>query len=308
MKYILAFVLCISSVTFAQTKTTEGTGSTKMNSSNTVNDSAGKGKSSQKSGGGANQMAGTAFMMLCMVGCTQAPPNMKYACYACPLAGMALSQALADNGAADESGKTYDASLNGGDYSVAGLDGGYTAEGYKDTSGTKTAATIKENLDKLKSYGYTVNPDGTVTTPDGKTVSSDTFSSAGGMAGAGYSPSEISAAQASIAKVNKQIADEYGGGKVVAVAVDSSGGGAGGGSGSSYEKDTSFDDYLKSLKRGGMSGAAAQRAVAGKVVVIDGQAYGVKGDNIFTMVAREYSERRDHQGFLAPLPEAKPKK
>lgn len=306
MKYILAFVLCISNVAYAQTKTTEGTGSTKMNSSNTVNDSAGKGKSSQKSGGGANQMAGTAFMMLCMVGCTQAPPNMKYACYACPLAGMALSQALADNGAAEESGKTYDASLNGGDYSVAGLDG-TNPEGYTDKSGTKTAATIKENLDKLKAHGYTVNPDGTVTTPDGKTVSSDTFSSAGGMAGAGYSPSEISAAQAAIAKVNKQIADEYGGGNVVAVGVDSSGGGGGGSSGS-YEKDTSFDDYLKSLRRGGASAGDIQRAVAGKVVVIDGQAYGVKGDNIFTMVAREYSERRDHQGFLAPLSEAKPKK
>ena len=302
MKYILAFALCISNVAYAQTRTTEGTGSTKMNSSNTVNDSANKGKSSQKSGSGANQMAGTALMMLCMMGCSNVH---KYACYACPLAGMALSQAMSDSGAADQSGKTYDASLNGGDYSVAGLDGsGYTPEGYKDTSGTKTAATIKENLDKLKAMGYTVNPDGTVTTPDGKTVSSGTFSSAGAMAGAGYSPSEISAAQSTLDKLNKKIAEEFGGGNVVAVAVDSSGGGGGGSSGS-YEKDTSFDDYLKSLRRGGSSTADIQRAVAGKVVVIDGQSYGVKGDNIFAMVAREYSERRDHQGFLGPVPAPK---
>lgn len=295
---VLILALSITCTAFAQTKTTEGTGSTKMNSGNTVNDSANKGKSSQKSGSGANQMAGTALMMLCMVGCQSVH---KYACYACPLAGMALSQAMSDSGAAEQSGQTYDASLGGGDYSAAGIDGTYTPEGYKDTSGTKTAETIKANLDKLKAMGYTVNPDGTVTRPDGSKVSSSTFASAGGMAGAGYSPSEISAAQATLDKINKQIAAEYGsGGNVVAVGVDASGGGGGGGS-DSYAKDTSFDDYLKSLRNGG-GAASIQRAVAGKVVVIDGQSYGVKGDNIFAMIAREYTERREHQGFLPPTP------
>lgn len=295
MKSILTLLLFVSQMAFAGTATTEGTGSTKMNAGNSVNNSASKGKSSQESSAGANQMAGMAFTMACLAGCSNVH---KYACYACPLGAMALSQAMANKGAAGESGATYDASLSDGGYNAAGVYGdGTTPTGATDGSGTQTASTIQANLDKLKALGYKVNPDGSVTTPEG-TFAKENFSSAGAMAGAGYSPSDIKAASAMIDKINKQIADEYGGDRVVSVGVDSSGGG--GGSYGSYErKDDGFDDYLKSLRRGHGTGTANyQRMIAGKSINVGGEPLGVKGDNIFKMVERQYTNLNGRKEFL----------
>lgn len=297
MKYILSILIFVSPLAWSGgTATTEGSANTSMSNNGTINGSANQGQKSQKSGSGANQMAGMAFTMLCMMGCNKIS---EYACYACPLAGMALGQMGADDGAAGESGAVADASKVG-DYSVAGMDGSTTypgsTTGTTDSSGVSTSMTPKDALAALAAKGFTLNPDGSVNTPDNGKVNSDTFSSSGSMAKAGYSAADIKAAQAAIEKVNKDIDAKYGN-HAVAVGVDTSGGGGGGGS-STSSGDSAFDAYLKRLRGGGAGVHSAQRMLAGKSINLGGERVGVAGDNIFKMIERHYTDLSVRNEFI----------
>jgi len=303
MKIILSILIFVSLPAWAN-QTTEGTGSTSMSPNNTINQGANRGSASQGSGKSANQMAGMAFGMLCMVGCSQIS---QYACYACPLAAMAIGQLGADGDAQKQSDLTADASFSGGGYNAAGTgtDTTYDISSLvppgTDTSGAKPTS-IKDISAALKSKGYTLNPDGSVKTPDG-VLPADTFNSAAGMAKAGFSSAAIKAATAALEKVNKDIDAKYGGDRVVAVGVNSSAGGydgGGGGSSGRSSSDSAFDEYLRKL-RGGMGGdGSAKRGVAGKSINVGGEPVGVKGDDIFKMVERQYSAKTVRNEFIKP--------
>lgn len=295
MNYVLSILICISLPAWSQTRTTEGTGSTSMGNGGNINNSASRGQASQSSGKGANQMAGMAFGVMCMMGCNQIS---QYACYACPLAAMAIGQMGEDGGAEKQSGQVYDASLGGGGYSAAGTgyDTAYNpATGTTDNSGT-SPTSIKDVSDALAAKGYKLNPDGSVTTPDG-VLPKDTFNSAGNMAKAGFSSSAIQSAMAAIDKVNKDIDAQYGGDRVVAVGVNTSGDGFGGGGGGSETRgDSAFDEYLKRLRGGG--GFSARRMLAGKSIRVGGEPMGVKGDDIFKMIERQYNSLNARNEFI----------
>lgn len=299
MKYLVTLLLCISLPAWSA-QTTEGTGNTSMN---TINQGANRGSASQGAGKSANQMAGMAFGMLCMVGCSQIS---QYACYACPLAAMAIGQLGADGDAQKQSDQAADASFSGGGYNAqgTGYDTNYDISGLvpagTDTSSAKPTS-IADISKALASKGYTLNPDGSVKTPDG-VLPADTFNSPSSMAKAGLSSSDIKAATAAIEKVNKDIDAKYGGDRVVAVGVNTAGGGYedGSGGGRHSSGDSAFDEYLRKL-RGGVGGAGnIKRGVAGKSINVGGEPVGVKGDDIFKMIERQYSSKSARNEFIKP--------
>jgi len=266
--------------------------------SSSINPAASQGKSSQDMGKMINMATSAAMMAACLEPC----PKCQYAL--CAIGALAALQALAQGEAAGQSGSVKAAT----DYTGQSTDNG-TNNGPGGSSNPINAVDptgtveFKEGMKKLKEAGYSVTKEG-VTFPDGSVKPASAFSSPGGMAAAGMSPSAIQEAQKILAAVEKDAA-KYGAGSVASVPVE--GGGGGGSEGNSgANKDGDSDSRYGSYKNPFAVGADQKRKmVAGKTVLFAGEPIGVSGQNIFDMIHDKYQRMRQSNYFIeddAPSP------
>ena len=259
-----------------------------------INHDASKGQSSQQMGQIMNGVAGAA-----MIAASDGCENVML----CVMGALALAQAAMMGKAAGQSGATYNASLNDG---LPAPDGGpapgpppdYNPDNPTLPPGNPGAGP----LNNLKTNGWTFSP-GKVTTPDGKTYSSDDFKSKEAMENAGFSGAQASSAMAALGKINAKLDEQAkallnNDAHVVTMGID---GGGGGGGGRSPASSDSLDDYLKKLRSPfGMNAKQKGDMVAGKSIAHGDDRIGVQVDDIFQMVARTYQANRDRAQFIEP--------
>ncbi|MCB0390722.1 MAG: hypothetical protein KDD58_05515 [Bdellovibrionales bacterium] len=164
----------------------------------------------------------------------------------------------------------------------------------------KTAGELNAAIQKLKGdidkSGYDLNLEKqTVTDPNGTETS---LSSLNDMLsnGTGLSESEYADLKDKMKKISDKVNADY---KVSSMGFD--GGGGGGGSLGQFnfeglDSNSMLDDYLKRLRQG-----RKPAAVAGMQRVVNGEAIGVAGDDIFKMVRRRYQSKRDANIFIEKL-------
>lgn len=169
--------------------------------------------------------------------------------------------------------------------------GGDTNPFAKKGSGSDPA-TLARNLDNLKSQGYKLNEDGSVTDPKGKTYPAG-FGSVADLKSSGADGKGLAFVKNLQDEYNKKFKDAMA--NVSSMGFNNAGGGAGGG-GSSYQADNSdpFADFLKKMKNKNR----APTSVAGMKKVINGDAIGVAQDNIFDMIHRRYKKKKESGFFL----------
>lgn len=152
---------------------------------------------------------------------------------------------------------------------------------------------INNDLNRLRQMGVTVNPDGSVTTPDGKTRNFGDMSP-GALSRAGMSGGDIKSFMADV-KAAQAKADAQ------AKATDGSSemfGETPGGGGSRGTITTGMPNTNPSGGRSGLDRNPAQ--VAGMSVSYGGEQIGVGADNIYMMIHRRYNLHREGGGFIDP--------
>lgn len=201
---------------------------------------------------------------------------------------------------------------NGSDATVAAVSTGPVVDSASDSSyggsgisytGTPEWQAAQEQIANLEAQGYKFDrTNGTVTTPDGKKLSSSTFASNASMASAGLTPLEINASNAAKAKMNADIAAKLKGADGSMYDGDLGGGGAG----SATASATSADGGLapgslgKNNSNLGINRDPAQ--VAGMAKNFNGEPIGVAGDGIFSMMNKRYGVKQQGGSFLSPGP------
>lgn len=193
----------------------------------------------------------------------------------------------------------------GGGGSTAGNPFGANGGGLTEGDKARIGELLRQE-NELKKAGFKIDHEnGTITTPDGKTFNTASFSSPGAMAAAGFKQNQINDAMKGYAEAMKAGEKEYrrilaqeeaGGG-----ALDSDGGmagGAGSAAGGAAGGDK-FDMGAYLRKMNGADGAAGEgRGVAGLQKKIGNESIGVAGDNIFQMVSRKYQHEQHQGNFL----------
>lgn len=245
-----------------------------------INSGASEGKSSQESGSAMNNMIGAAMIA---AGMAQQPPNMPLIM----MGMMALMQGAQDSSDAGKSADSYQASLYGTPNST-----NQPPSPTPDSGNALSSPLAEKGLSELQNAGYTMNPDGSFTGPDGKKIIGNDFSTASAMQSAGFDPKSSADAAAYLAKVNAETGG--GGAHAVSMGVDGEGGGGGGGTQSGGDSDGSFAYKNPWL----LSKADKRKLVQGKSVNLAGEPIGVRGDNLFDMVHRAYERKVKADNFI----------
>lgn len=265
-------------------------------SPSSINSDAKKGQNTQMIGMILNGAAAAYFASQC-------PENTP----SCMMALMALSSALQMKGAADQSGRTYDATLN---YPPPGSPGPGPGPGGGPppdyVPGDLPPGVLPPGADRdfrrMGSEGWTMH-NGKVFGPDGKEYTPDDTKSEAALINAGFSPSQASGAMSKLGKVNAMLAEkakQLGADDPHLISMGVDGGGGGGASRSPASED-GLDDYLKRLRNPfGLNGKQKGAMVAGKSLAHGDDQVGVKQDNIFQMMNRAYQSRRDDDQFIEP--------
>jgi hypothetical protein len=199
-------------------------------------------------------------------------------------AGMTMGQVDWNAGGAGSGGVSYDPDLKN-----AGLD-------------PKKIEAIQKNLTSEKGLnGFKLSKDGkTLTTPDGKKMSTSVGSSAASLAKAGFDKNAIAAAMGLAAKTEKGVIEKIGS-HTAAVGFNET---AGAGSIKSGSSSTSGSGG--GYGYGGINAAnnplrdPAASSVAGLTTEFNGEKIGVAQDQIFQMISRRYDHKmqREGEGFL----------
>lgn len=323
---IVLCILALSQTSFAQVGSTQsgGTQTTSVAPSSSINKNANSGKALQLIGAGTNAALAALMVKPCATGNTMS----------CVIAAMSAAQAASMLVGAGSAGKTAKATAY--DFPT-GMGGGTPGSGQPtactfgpscvDTDGDgrpdtqDTTSTFggprtdgemintisnqaKGVLGEMNKKGFKVNPDGTVTKPDGSKVSGSAFSSPSSMAAAGMSAEEISDFQNALSKA-QQSAD-----KARAVAIETEGGGGGGsamggsrktassGGGAGFDLSKLFGDKNKNDGK--------NKVGAGLTKQLGTDTIGVASDNMFEMVSRQYRKQESQQEFFAPAAAAAP--
>jgi hypothetical protein len=303
--YLLLSLWLCQSTAFGQSVVSDSNGGTTTATGNpsstspSINPAANQGQSSQNSGALANMAAGAALMAACMM---TTPPNLAL----CALGALAMAQGAADSGAGNQSGNTAGLS-NASGTNPAGTTPATPAPGLVgDPSGTTstinngtpggstTAGLTQAGQAALANAGYVVTPAG-VTTPSGTTVPASSFGTASGMSAAGFGASDIQDAQKAIADLNKNAAS---GATVSGVATNDSGGGGPSMTNGAGAGGSSGLSALNIKNPFALTNEAKKGLVAGKTVLLDGEPIGVRGDDIFEMVHKAYTKKRERNAFL----------
>lgn len=208
---------------------------------------------------------------------------------ACVMAAMAAAQA----GAAGSAGKgaKYTASLQ--------------SQGPGSGSGTTTVDVgtpgADVQLDQIKAElgkkGVEVSADGkSVSLPDGRTVPMDASSvTPEGMAANGFTPDQISAAQAALAEAQEKAAkfSPVGGSEVADYGVTSGDGGDGGIGGSGGSSSPTY------VVRNRSAGKREAPNLSGMSKNFGTDKIGVSADHIFEMITRRYKAKEASNTFLS---------
>lgn len=213
--------------------------------------------------------------------------------WACPLAAMSFAQVASTGSSASSAGDVSSAF----DYSngFSGFDemGTVTYDGktYTPQDLAKLQTSAKENLDKLKSQGYSVDPaTGEVTTPGGSAPASSMGSGAA-MAAAGLiDESMIDEYDDQIKKIQNQ--------KIDVVSMGTSGGGGGGARSGARTYKSSYDDYDPYAALRAMQRKPASAKTQGLTKNFGGDPVGISTDNIFDMLHRNYQKKVQAREFV----------
>lgn len=169
--------------------------------------------------------------------------------------------------------------------------------------------TVREEFERgqvtlrnMSRNGYTVNRDGSVRLPNGRTVKPSTFRNKNEFVAAGFSPGGFAAVQGASAGIQQASA------AAVAGAADSApksegadeGGGGAGGSATAASAAASLGE----LNLGAapvLEGDGRQTAsIGGESVNLNGEPIGVSVDNVFSMMTRRYSFENEKDSFIGP--------
>lgn len=258
-------------------------------------------KTAKQSSGQAGQMmimnAATAAALIAAA--QAAPPPARPPLYI--MAAATVAQGLLMGGGKNNANGI--ANVTDGGFSGGGFDPFLPGSGTDPTTSTSSGfdagasgaySALTDLQGQLAEAGFTMSPDGSsMTLPDGRTVSTAALAS-GGVPG--YEIPDSARDQA--AKIAEDAAAKAASGnKVVAVGLQDGGGGGGGqplaavddGSGGSR-----FDmsKYLKSLNNRDPS------SVNGLSKRLGDDNIGIKSDNIFEMVSRQYKRKQSQSAFI----------
>ncbi len=247
--------------------------------SDSVNQSASKGKSSQGAGQMMNMLAAAALMAACAASCPKCQMEL------CAMGALAAAQGAHDGDAANQSADSYKASqYKSHALNPAAVPGSGEA--------AYTDPQIAEGMNKLKDAGYKVTEKG-VTFPDGTFQPASAFNSGSSMLAAGMDPDAAAAADNVMKKINKELS-QY---SVSSMAVDSAGGSGSGGGGGSYGS-SDYSSFKMPKFKSPFANQDSKKLLAGKSVMVGGEPIGVKGDNLFDMVHRAYQKKRNRRQFM----------
>jgi hypothetical protein len=278
--------------------------STSLQANEGARDSASENSNQQMIGAVANGVAGAAFTAQCVSG----------QMHACALAALSFAQAMMNQSKSGESADVagvigdysydpynYDPSgteYGGNDGGGAGGDGGggNGSGANDDLMNDFKNLNIPSQISLLESKGFKVNTDeGVLETPDGKVPLSKLGGGSGGgggLSGLGLSPGQIADAEGIMEEAAEKVMKKY------KFGVET--GGGGGASGQAKYKRPNIDTsnplsgLLSQLNKKGRKPAS----VAGMHRVVgDGEVIGVKHDNIFDMIHRQYQKRRQESYF-----------
>ena len=207
-------------------------------------------------------------------------------------AGMLLNTADASGNTAnrvsyDGDFPTYDPNPNNGDGS-----GGPAIP----TASVNQIKEAKKQLKALEKAGYTVNPDGSLTFPDGTSVAASEVR-ADGPAGdkLGLSDDNRQKAKSILDKALKKAKDRA---QVLAIGTEGGGGrGIGGGAGGYSDDDDSSFFNRRGMKKNKKKTRKVS-SVAGMHLMHNGAKIGVPGDNIFEMMKRRYQLKKKQASFI----------
>lgn len=152
-----------------------------------------------------------------------------------------------------------------------------------------------------------VNPDGSITTKDGKKLSPNSFANEAALVALGLSPADAKKAMAEIkkdeAKAGKEVphdalASEK---KTTGMPLGFVGSEAGSGAAKTTEIIVNGDAAREKELLGSTSGEKREVAsVEGLAKDFNGEQIGVAGDDIFKMMNRRYKFKTSHDDFIAP--------
>lgn len=284
MKPTLLFVVILSFSAAANAETAIGTGTSSTTAAAPTSGINNTAKKSSKSAGIAqiaNVAASAAFfsmcnptnVMACVMGAVEAAQALMMGKGGSNAAGVAASvQATTSKGYVPSPGTPPP-----GD----GFDSGSPGAGFAEA----------QALDqKFKDAGYVVSPDGSsMSLPDGRTVSTSAL--AGGKV-PGYEMTDEAKAMAN--KVAEEAMKAASGAHISAVGTVDGGGGSAQPLAANDSGAGKFDmaKYLKSLKNRDPS------SVSGLSKKLGDDNIGIKSDNIFEMVSRQYKRKQSQSAFL----------
>ncbi len=193
---------------------------------------------------------------------------------------------------------------------------GFQTDGFGSLSSTGTSAAdpyvtaavsdpnfqaVASTLKSIEAAGV-YNPKTGAFTVGDKTYSSADLSSAASMASAGLPKGAIDGALAANAEAEKKALAKLEKVKATKENGYEEGGGSGGGSAvatASDEEGSSAQDSSGKMQRS-ISAETSAASVAGLSKNFNGEAIGVAGDNIFSMVSRRYKLKDSQEAFLKP--------
>ncbi len=284
MKRLSTFVFIISFVIVQSAFAETPIGSTSY-------PSAGSGSGTNNTAKEASSSAGMAQMVSMATAAATLPMCTPKTPIYCAIGAANIAAALMMGGGKKNAGAIDKATLAaagaGGSATLPGLEPG---EGFDSGSGTGVDAQLEQLRQEYADLGYTMSPDGsTLSVPGGGTVS--TASIASGKA-PGFEMTD--SVRDNLAAIEAE-ALKNSGNRVVPIGLQDGGGGGGGGSGGGETPDGSkFDmaNYLKGLKNRDPS------SVSGLSKKLGDDNIGIKSDNIFEMVSRQYKRKESQSAFI----------
>ena len=149
-------------------------------------------------------------------------------------------------------------------------------------------AGAKAELAKL---GYSLSADNSkLKLPNGKTIPTGSFGTAGGMSAAGFSEGQISDALAKMSEVQGKISA-----KLKTGVLEGGGEGGGGGGGLAGSRGGGGGSYV--FRMGGAK-KKTDPSVSGMTKNFGGDKIGVAGDDIFEMITRRYKTHDQANSFF----------
>ncbi len=281
--FIITFVIAQSAVA----ETPIGT----IDSPTTSSTSSGAGTNStakSSSGSAAQAMIANGIAAAGFIAAAQAAmPPQKPIFYA--MAAASVASALMMGGGSKNAKAVDSATL-----AMPSMGGSYGSGSGADTSGFQTGSGGYEDLaalqQQLADKGYVMSADGSsISTPGGEV---STAAIASGNAPGFEMTDDVKATVAAIAEDAMKKAS---GNKVVAVGLQDGGGGGGGaGFAAAEESSSKFDmsKYLRGLKNRDPSN------VSGLSKKLGDDNIGIKSDNIFEMVSRQYKRKQSQSAFI----------